>query len=197
MSQACKNCRKAGTKLFVKGERCMSPKCALTRRTTVKTGRSSRIKKSEYGLQLAEKQKAKAEYGIRERQFRLYFQKAARAKEATGEALLQNLEERLDSVVYRAGWAQSRAQARQIVNHGHVKVNGQVVDIPSYQVKIKDIIETNNKELVMRTSVEKAEVASWIKVNQKELKAEIMAVPTREEIETPVDEQLIVEFYSR
>jgi len=146
-------------------------------------------------LQLAEKQKAKAEYGLREQQFALTFKKAARSKEATGEAMLKLLESRLDNVIYRLGWAGSRTQARQLVNHGHIKVNDRVVDIPSYIVKIKDVIEPENGEVVKKTLVEKAKAPSWIKI--KGMKAEIANLPVRDEIETSIDEQLVVEFYSR
>lgn len=195
--ESCLKCRKFNDKLFLKGERCFSPKCAVSRRQAATTGtRGKRFsKKSEYGIQLAEKQKAKAGYGLRERQFRATFMKATKSKEATGEVLLQYLEMRLDNVIYRSGWAQSRAQARQIVNHGHITVNGKKVDIPSYQVKIKDIIETNNPELIKKVQIEKANAPKWIKA--KETKIEIIAIPAREDIDTSVDEQLIVEYYSR
>lgn len=196
--QKCEKCRKFGDKLNIKGDRCASPKCALTRRAYAPGAHgpnARRSKKSEYGLQLHEKQKAKAEYGLRERQFRNTFQKAAKAKEATGEALLQRLELRLDNVIYRLGWAVSRPQARLLVNHGHIKVNGAVVDIPSYEVKVKDVIEPRNNELIKQTKVEKPILPDWL--TSKGFKGEIAAVPSREQIDTPVDEQLIVEFYSR
>lgn len=196
-NNSCLNCRKAGEKLFLKGDRCTSPNCAVTRRlsTNVK-GQSRRNKKSEYGLQLAEKQQAKAEYGIREKQFRNYFIKAARAKEATGTALLQNLEMRLDNVIYRLGWVKSRSQARQLVNHGHFTVNDKKVDIPSYRVKIKDEISTLKAEILKLTANDKPIVPNWLE-SKKDFKAVVKSLPGREEIETAVDEQLIVEFYSR
>lgn len=198
-TQTCKNCRKAGEKLFLKGDRCLSPNCGVTRRVSATPSRSTgkrRNKKSEYGLQLAEKQKARAEYGIRERQFRTYFEKAARSQTATGEALLSNLELRLDNVIYRLGWARSRAQARQIINHGHIKVNNKMVDIPSYQVKMKDSLEPIMLDLIKNIAMEKPSVPSWLKA-EKNFKAQITALPLKDEIDTPIDEQLIVEFYSR
>jgi len=200
MEKSCRSCRKFGEKLFSKGERCSSVKCALNKRNYApgSHGASARRKKSsEYGLQLTEKQKAKFEYGLRERQFRNYFEKAAKSQGNTGEALLQNLETRLDNVIYRLGWTVSRAQARQIVNHGHIKVNGKQVDIPSFQVKPKDVVEVANKPLIDSVAQDKATPPNWLKSNKKEYKAELVNIPSREEIETPIEEQLIVEFYSR
>lgn len=201
----CRQCRKFGEKLFLKGERCLSQKCTLSRRSnapgvagtknTINTSR--RRKKSEYGIQLDEKQKAKSEYGLRERQFRLVFEKAAKAKGATGEIMLQILERRLDNIIYRLGWASSRSQARQLVNHGHFKVNSKIVDIPSYLVKIKDIIEPGNLELIKKIDVNTANPPKWLKLDNKIFKAEIISLPSREEVDNPVDEQLIVEYYSR
>jgi small subunit ribosomal protein S4 len=195
MENVCKECRRAGDKLFLKGDRCLSPKCAITRRVSAQSGKKqSRFsKKSEYGLQLAEKQKAKAEYGLREKQFRNTFVKSAKSKKIS--SLLQGLELRLDNVVYRSGWAHSRQQARQLVTHGHVKVNDHLVDIPSYEVKIKDVVEPLNKDLIAKTSLAKATNPNWIKVAKD--KAEIVALPEREEIDSSIDEQLIVEYYSR
>lgn len=197
MENKCRTCRKFGEKLFLKGERCTSPKCEIVKRNYAPGahGGARRGKKSEYGLQLQEKQKAKSEYGLREKQFALTFAQASRSKEVTGEAMLKILETRLDNVVYRAGWATSRDQARQLVNHGHIKVNDKVVDIPSYQVKIKDIIEPADLEVIKKTMVEKAQVPAWLKV--KANKAEVANLPTREDIDTSIDEQLVVEFYSR
>lgn len=203
MDSSCRQCRKFGEKLFLKGDRCLSPKCAITRRANLpgtapsKGGNVHRKKKSEYGSQLFEKQKAKSEYGLRERQFALTFKKAAKTSGATGEVILQILETRLDNVIYRLGWASSRAFARQLVNHGHLKVNNNIVDIPSYQVKVKDIIEPINAKFIASYANEKANIPNWIKCPSKSYKAEIKSIPTREEIDTPIDEQLIVEFYSR
>jgi small subunit ribosomal protein S4 len=203
MADNCRECRKFGEKLFLKGDRCLSPKCALTRKANtpgaapVRGSNMRKRKKSEYGTQLFEKQKAKSEYGLRERQFVLVHKKASKSEEATGVAMLQILEQRLDNVIYRLGWASSRTFARQMVNHGHIKVNGNVVDIPSYQVNKIDIIEPVKIEFIKKNANEKANIPSWIKNTAKTYKAEIVDTPKREEIETPIDEQLIVEFYSR
>lgn len=202
MESNCRNCRKFGEKLFLKGERCLQPKCALTRRentpgTKPTSGRTRRVKKSEYGLQLAEKQQLKTAYGLRERQFSQVFTKAARKKTATGEEMLQMLERRLDNVVYRLGFAKSRSGARQLVNHGHIKVNDKLVDIPSFLVKEKDKIAPAKKEMIEKNIDSKAKLPTWLKLDQKTLTGEIINLPSREEIDTPVDEQLIVEFYSR
>lgn len=200
----CRQCRKFGEKLFLKGDRCLSPKCTLTRRLnppgksgTGKTGQARRRKKSEYGIQLLEKQKAKQDYGLRERQFRQVYVKASRAKGATGKIMLQILESRLDNVIYRLGWAKSRAQARQLVSHGHIKVNGKKADIPSMLLKEKTIIEPKNNEIVNQKVDIKIKPPVWLKADNKTMKAEVLRLPNREEIETPVDEQLIVEYYSR
>jgi len=197
MDNKCRECRKFGEKLFLKGERCDSPKCAMTQRNYAPGahGGKRRGKKSEYGLQLAEKQKAKAEYGLRERQFSLVFKKAARSQGATGAEMLKLLESRLDNIVYRLGWAKSRIQARQLVNHGHIKVNGKILDIPSYSAKVKDVVEPVNQEFIKTTQIKKPLIPAWIK--EKAMKAEIEHLPAREEIDNPIDEQLIVEFYSR
>lgn len=198
----CRNCRKFGQKLFLKGDRCLQPKCGLTRRENLPgakptVGRARKVKKSEYGLQLAEKQKLKTGYGMRERQFSQLFTKAARKKTATGEEMLQMLERRLDNVIYRLGFAPSRSGARQLVNHGHIKVNDNVVDIPSYLVKEKDQVTPKDLKIVEKKIDVKAKLPSWLKLDQKTLKAEVISLPKREEIDIPVDEQLIVEFYSR
>ena len=197
MENKCRTCRKFGEKLLLKGVRCDSPKCALARRAYApgSHGAARKSKKSEYGLQLQAKQLAKSEYGLREKQFSLTFDKASHSAEATGDAMLKLLETRLDNVIYRIGWATSRSQARQLVNHGHIKVNDKVVDIPSYQIKVKDMIEPVNAEIIKFTEVEKPQIPAWIKV--KSNKAEIANLPAREEIDTPIDEQLVVEFYSR
>ena len=202
MADSCRDCRKFGDKLFLKGERCLSPKCALLKRSNApgtsgaaKVGQGRKRKKSEYGIQLQEKQKAKREYGLREKQFHLVYQKAVRLEGATGEMMLQILERRLDNVIYRLGWATSRSQARQIVNHGHIKVNDQILDIPSAIVKVKDAITPVKSELIFTES--KITPPAWLKLDQKKNSAEIKDLPKREEIETAVDEQLIVEYYSR
>jgi len=202
MEKSCRECRKFGQKLFLKGERCILPKCGLTRHanapgTTATTGRIYRKKKSEYGQQLAEKQKAKIQYGLNERQLRKVFLNAAKASTATGETLLQRLERRLDNVVYRLGFANSRDQARQFVNHGFIRVNNKKIDIPSYLVKIKDIIEPKNIDFIKKTTDDKLNPPAWIKYDKKLLKAEIIKYPERNDIDISIDEQLIVEFYSR
>lgn len=198
----CRNCRRFGQKLFLKGDRCLQPKCALTRRENLPgakptVGRARKIKKSEYGLQLAEKQKLKTSYGMRERQFSGLFTKAASKKTATGTEMLQMLERRLDNVVYRLGFAKSRSGARQLVNHGHIKVNDKVVDIASFMVKEKDQVSPAKKEIIEKNIDIKAKTPSWLKLDTKTLTAEVISLPKREEIDIPVDEQLIVEFYSR
>jgi len=202
MDKNCRNCRKFGAKLFLKGDRCISAKCAFTRRTNppgtvpLKKQNIRRIKKSEYGIQLQEKQKAKSEYGIRETQFKNIFKKSARSKGATGETLLQMLELRLDNVIYRLGWSSSRKQARQLVGHRHIKINGKIVSIPSLLVKTKDVIEPVKINVIKDNIKEKVSLPKWIKSN-KNMQAEILSKPSREEIDTPIDEQLIVEYYSR
>lgn len=200
----CRECRKFSEKLFLKGDRCLGPKCALTKRQNApgtsgaaKMGQSRRRKKSEYGIQLLEKQKAKQEYGLRERQFHNIYKKAAQARGATGEIMLQILESRFDNVIYRLGWAKSRDQARQLVNHGHFKLNNKVTDIPSLHLKVKNLIEPKKIENISKIADTKIKPPAWIKVDNKQFKAEVLRVPTRDEIETPVDEQLIVEYYSR
>lgn len=195
MKDACGLCRKFGTKLFLKGSRCTSPKCALTRRN-YKPGqhgpKSKLPRRSEYGHQLFEKQKAKAEYDLRERQFAKIFREASRSRQATGEELLSLLERRLDNIVYRLGWAVSRAQARQLVSHRHFLVNGKFTNIPSRILKPHDKISP-------RKTIETHKVTcpKWLKLETKKREAEILRLPLREEIETDLDEQLIIEFYSR
>ncbi|MDO8686783.1 MAG: 30S ribosomal protein S4 [Candidatus Berkelbacteria bacterium] len=204
METNCRECRKHGEKLFLKGSRCLSPMCGLARRQNAPGApalkgkqQPRRRKKSEYGLQLQEKQKAKTEYGLREKQFSNIVSKASRAKEATGEAILVNLELRLDNCVYRLGFATSRTQARQLVNHGHVKVNDKIVDIPSYKLKEKDKIEAVNPEIIKNALSAKINPPSWLKLDKKTLVGEIESLPKREQIETSIDEQLVVEYYSR
>lgn len=204
MENRCIKCRKYGEKLFLKGERCLEPKCALARRTTAAAGKKGvqssakrGRKKSEYGIQLDEKQKAKKQYGIRERQMRNNFVEANRAQTATGETLLQRLEQRLDNVVYRIGWANSRKGARQLVNHNHIKVDGKMVNIPSYLVKVKQVIEPSDLDIIKKTISENAEAPKWLKYDKKAFKAEVLNLPSREDNDMVIDEQLIVEFYSK
>jgi small subunit ribosomal protein S4 len=197
ITKNCRNCRKIGAKLFLKGERCLSPKCSVSLRSYPpgSHGPSKKIiRKSEYGLQLAAKQQVKIEYGIRERQFRRYFKLASKSSEATGEKLLQNLEIRFDNIIYRLGWSSSRNHARQMILHGKFKVNHKKINIPSYPVKLNDIIEPKNKETL---NINKVPIPNWINFDKKNMQAKIERLPARTEMESPVDEQLIVEFYSR
>jgi small subunit ribosomal protein S4 len=198
----CKQCRREGMKLFLKGERCLTEKCAVERRSYPpgEHGRG-RIKQSEYLLQLREKQKARRYYGILEKQFRNYYEKAAKAQGITGEALLRMLETRLDNVVYRLGFAASRAQARQIIRHGHFQVNGRRVNIPSFQVKPNDVVSLkpgSPVEQVVRDATDlTASVASWLQADHDNLTGKVLKLPERTDIDTPVQEQLIVELYSK
>ncbi|MBT9133462.1 MAG: 30S ribosomal protein S4 [Firmicutes bacterium] len=200
----CRLCRREGIKLFLKGTRCYSGKCAIDRRSYAPGQHGQgRKKATEYGLQLREKQKARRIYGVLERQFRLYFAKAAREKGVTGERLLQLLELRLDNVVTRAGFADSRSQGRQLVRHGHFTVNGHRVNIPSYLVKEGDVIVVATKSLSIPLFQEYAEsmrgrrVVPWISVELNAARATIVGLPKREDIDIPVREHLIVERYSR
>jgi small subunit ribosomal protein S4 len=199
---SCKLCRREGMKLFLKGERCLTEKCAIERRSYPpgEHGRG-RIKQSQYLLQLREKQKARRYYGLLERQFRNYYEKAARGSGVSGENLLRLLETRLDNVIYRLGFAASRSQARQLVRHGHFQVNGRRVNIPSYQVKPNDIVNLKSgspAEQVVRDATDlTASVASWLQADHDGLTGKILKLPDREDIDTPVQESLIVELYSK
>ena len=198
----CRFCRREGMKLFLKGERCLTEKCSVERRSYPpgEHGRG-RIKQSEYLLQLREKQKARRYYGLLEKQFRTYYTKAARGSGITGENLLRLLETRLDNVVYRLGFAASRAQARQLVRHGHFHVNGCRVNIPSYQVKPDDVVTMSPgspAEQVIRDATDlTASVASWLQADHENITGKVLKWPERGEIDTPVQEQLIVELYSK
>jgi small subunit ribosomal protein S4 len=201
---SCKLCRREGQKLFLKGERCYTNKCAVGRRPYAPGQHGAQKKKmSEYGLQLREKQKAKRFYGILESQFRKYFEMANRRKGITGENLLQLLECRLDNVVYRLGFGTTRAEARQLVTHGHFDINGKKLNIPSYLVKVGDTVVVNEKG---RKSVRFKEildvtgskvVPKWLEVDQENLKGKVVALPAREDIDLNVQEHLIVELYSK
>jgi small subunit ribosomal protein S4 len=193
-------------KLFLKGDRCLSRKCAVERRGTApgqKTQTKSRTKISEYGRQLREKQKMRRYYGVHETQFRNYFQEAARVPGQTGRTFLQLLERRLDNVVYRLNLATSRSQARQLVTHRHFRVNGKLVNVPSFIVKAGDVItigERSQKSPVFQANFEVAgsrRPPEWLEYNDADKSAKVTQLPSREQIDTPVDEQLIVEFYSR
>jgi small subunit ribosomal protein S4 len=201
----CRLCRREGAKLFLKGTRCFSDKCAFERRGYApgEHGKSRRVKETNYGQQLREKQKARRIYGVMERQFRHFFGKASESKGVTGEVLLQMLECRLDNVIYRLGLALSHHQARQLVRHGHFTVNGRKVDIPSYQVKAGDEIgvrETSRKLPVILTSLEQRKgqwVPEWLQLGTDKVSGRVLSIPTRGSIQVPVNEQLIVELYSK
>ncbi|MGI6097902.1 MAG: 30S ribosomal protein S4 [Dethiobacteria bacterium] len=200
----CRLCRREGIKLFLKGDRCYTDKCAVARRAYPPGEHGqSRRKVSEYGLQLREKQKARRIYGILERQFRRYFREAERRKGVTGENLLQLLESRLDNIVYRLGFARSRAEARQLVKHGHFTVNGRKVDIPSYLCKQGDTISVKEKSrgcAVFKEIVENGGgqvIPEWLEVDREALSGRVVRIPSRDEIDVPISEHLIVELYSR
>ncbi len=198
----CRLCRREGQKLFLKGERCYSGKCAIEKRNYAPGQHGqSRKKMSDYGLQLREKQKAKRFYGMQEKQFRNLFEKAARRQGKTGENLLILLETRLDNAVYRLGFASSRKEARQLVVHGHFTVNGKKVTAPALELKAGDVIKVKEKSTNSPKFKEIKEmsitVPSWMAVDVEKLEGKVVAVPTREEIDTPVAEHLIVELYSK
>ncbi len=201
----CRQCRREGEKLFLKGERCYTEKCTYERRKDQIPGMhwQRRGKTSDYGIQLREKQKAKRMYGLLENQFRTYFQKAERMKGITGENLLIMLERRLDNVVYRLGFAGSRKEARQLVRHGHFAVNGRKVNVPSFLVKAGDNIVLKEKSRKMervKLSLEtlpRRQMPAWLEVNPDKFEGVIKALPTREEIGGTINEQLIVELYSK
>lgn len=200
----CKLCRREREKLFLKGEKCVSDKCSVERRPYPpgEHGRR-RIKETQYLLQLREKQKAKRSYGVLEKQFRRYYQEAAKKKGITGENLLQLLERRLDNVVYRAGFGSSRADARQLVKHNHVQVNEGKVNIPSYQIKEGDVIQITQKSLELfriqefLKSKARQMTPEWLAVDDKKLTIKVKSLPLRTDIDVPVREQLIVELYSK
>ncbi|MFC1727552.1 30S ribosomal protein S4 [Patescibacteria group bacterium] len=199
----CRLCRREGTKLFLKGERCYSPKCPIERKGAVIPGlhgpkRQKRT--SEYGRQLREKQKTKRLYGVLERQFRIYYQKAAQDKSSTGNKLFQLLESRLDNVVFRLGLSPSRSMARQLIGHGHVLVEGKKVTIPSYQVKVDQLVTLGPKGLEMspvkKSLAEKEKkIPDWLA--RKAVVGKVTRLPEREDIDVDIDEHLIIEFYSR
>ena len=201
-SPQCKQCRREGQKLFLKGARCFTEKCGVERRSYPpgEHGRG-RMRQSEYRQQLREKQKARRYYQLLERQFRSYYEKAARQPGVTGDNLLRLLERRLDNVLVRLGFAASRRQARQLVGHGHFLVNGRRVDIPSYQVRPDDVISLKSRsaaEDVVRTATElTAAVPPWLQADHDSLTAKVLRLPERSEIATPIAEQLIVELYSK
>ncbi|AZV58725.1 MULTISPECIES: 30S ribosomal protein S4 [Clostridium] len=198
----CRLCRREGLKLFLKGDRCYTDKCAFSRRGYAPGQHGQRRKKvSNYGLQLREKQKAKRIYGLLEGQFRKYYETADRKKGITGENLLVLLETRLDNVIYRLGYGQSRAEARQLVTHGHFLVNGRKVDIPSFKVSINDNITVSDKSKSsekFKTFAENPKtLPTWLEGNVENFQAKVLRQPTREDIDVPVNETLIVELYSK
>ena len=202
--EQCRRCRREGQKLFLKGERCYTDKCSISRRNYAPGQHGQkRAKLSEYGTQLREKQKTKSFYGVGEKQFRKYFKMAENKKGITGEMLLQILESRLDNVVYRAGFGTSRAQARQLVNHGHFDVNGVKTDIASYLVKPGDVIsvrEIKKDSKIVKENLEanKAKpIPEWIEKNADKLEAKVVRLASREDVDLPVEEHLIVELYSK
>jgi small subunit ribosomal protein S4 len=201
----CRLCRREGTKLFLKGAKCFMEKCPVERRNFApgQHGKDRRPKIVGYGLQLREKQKAKRMYFAQEGQFRKYFERASNSKGVTGEVLLQQLERRLDSIVFRLGFAVARRQARQLVRHGHIAVNGRKVNIPSFQVSPQDEIsvrEGSRKLVILEMAKEFAEhqtAPSWLEIDRDNFKGRMLALPQREEINLPINEQLIVELYSK
>ncbi len=205
VGSVCRLCRREGMKLFLKGERCYQQKCAIERRNVPPGhhGKGRKAKLQGYGLQLREKQRVKRIYGVLERQFRRYFHEADRRRGITGETLLQLLESRLDNVVYRLGFAVSRPQARQLVRHGHFLVNGRRADIPSYGLRVGDTVlikPSSGKKAAIayaREEVKGRGIPEWIELGADGTSGRLMAVPTREQLNLPVQEQLIVELYSK
>jgi small subunit ribosomal protein S4 len=201
----CRLCRREGMKLFLKGERCYTEKCAIEKRNFPpgQHGKTRKAKLAGYGLQLREKQKVKRIYGVLEDQFRGYFETADRTKGITGEVLLQLLERRLDNVVYRLGLSTSRPQARQLVRHGHFLVNGKKVDIPSYSVRQGDVVTVlgrSQKGVAIEHAMEEVKgrgIPAWLSFDASSISGRIVSMPTREQINLPVQEQLIVELYSK
>lgn len=204
---SCKLCRREGTKLFLKGSRCNSDKCAFERRPYIPGDHGSmrgfKKRLSDYGVHLREKQKVRRIYGIMEKQFRKYFRMAAKKSGVTGENLLQFLETRLDNIIFRMGFAPSRKSARQLIRHGHIKVNKKKVNIPSFLVRPKDEIEIkkdSRQMMLIQEAIEAStEVSSyeWFEVEKDKFKGKILSIPTREQIQLDVDERLIVEYYSK
>jgi len=202
---ACKLCRREGRKLFLKGARCMSPKCAIERRGETPPGFHSarRRKPTEYAMQLREKQKARRMYGVLERQFRKHYKEAARKAGSTGETLIAILEMRLDNVVFRLGLAESRSQARQMVNHGHMAVNQVKTDIPSYIVKVGDVVSVrpssreNEYFKLVGKGLSRKSMPAWLTLDAQQMTGKVVATPTRADANTGIEDQLIVEFYSR
>lgn len=204
IGSVCRLCRRENLKLFLKGDRCYSDKCAYDRRNYAPGQHGQRRGKlSDYGIQLREKQKVKRMYGLLEKQFHSYFKKAERQRGITGTSLLVLLERRLDNVVYRLGFANSRIQARLLVRHGHFTVNGRKVNIPSYLVKVGDVIEVKEKKRTISLfaeamdAVERRGITNWLELEKDNFRGKVKAFPTREELTMPIQEQFIVELYSK
>ncbi len=205
LEAACRLCRREGTKLYLKGDRCYSEKCAVARKgyPPGSHGRNRRQKVSEYGLQLREKQKTRRIYGVLEKQFRRYFQEADRRKGVTGETLLQILESRLDNIIFRMGLARSRSEARQLIRHGHFAVNNCKVNVPSYLTRPGDEISVREGSKSRPFFKEMSEwgtaqgIAGWLEVDREKMKGKVIRLPLREELDVPISEHLIVELYSR
>ncbi len=205
LGPVCRLCRREGMKLFLKGERCYTEKCAIEKRNVVpgQHGRARKAKMIGYGVQLREKQRVKRTYGVLENQFRRYFEAADRQRGITGELLLQSLERRLDNVVYRLGFATSRPQARQLVRHGHFTVNGRKVDIPSYAVRAGDVVAvrpSSGQNPTIQHAMEEVKgrgIPEWLVIEVSGLSGKVSQLPNRQQINLPVQEQLIVELYSK
>ena len=203
----CRLCRREGTKLFLKGDRCFTEKCAIEKRNYApgQHGKGGRIKSKlqGYGLQLREKQKTKRLYGMLEGQFALTFDRASQEKGVVGETLLSKLERRLDNVVYRLGFGSSRAQARQLVRHGHVRINDKRLNIPSFQVRVGDMVSLQpraSKNTLVAASVESVKgrgVPKWLELDAANMKGKVLSLPARDDVNFPIQEQLIVELYSK
>lgn len=205
LGPACKLCRREARKLFLKGARCLSPKCAIERRGETPPGYHStrRRKPTEYSIQLREKQKARRMYGVLERQFRRHYRVAALKAGATGETLVQILEMRLDNVLYRLGLAESRSHARQMVTHGHIAVNDKKTDIPSFVTKIGDVVSVrsgsraNGYYKLIAKDLSRKATPSWLTLDAAQMSGKVVAAPSRADADTGIEDQLIVEFYSR
>ena len=200
----CRLCRREGMQLFLKGERCYTDKCSVKKRSYAPGQHGQRrTKLSEYGIQLREKQKVKRIYGLTERQFRLYFEKAEKQKGITGENLLRSLEFRMDNVLYRGGFASSRNQARQLISHGHFLVNGRKVDIPSYFIRVGDVIRVRDQSKEIESiknapkRVDQRTIPKWIEFDKEKFEVIVIDIPQREEIPLNIHEQLVVELYSK
>ncbi|MCK4835829.1 MAG: 30S ribosomal protein S4 [Candidatus Aminicenantes bacterium] len=202
----CRLCRAEGTKLFLKGKRCLTEKCSLDKRSYPPGQRGSRFRyrKSDYKIQLREKQKVKRFYGIGEKQFRIFFKKASQKKGITGENLLRSLEMRFDNILYRMNFAYSRAHARQIIRHGHLNINGRKVSIPSYQLKLNDVIEFREKskkneniKAIIEDVKGLVEIPEWLLVEPEKQSGKVNSIPNRDDVSLDVEEHLVVELYSK